>query len=163
VKLHLGCGAKRIEDAVNVDMFPGPAVDLIHDLRTPLPVPDGTVDEIYACHLVEHFTRAEWLFVLPTWAALLAPGGRIILECPDAAKVCEAYAYDKVPGRDFWKVNILGDDGPGMAHRQLFTLGRLRDDLEAVGLTVEVARAWRGDGIPDEAPPINLRVEAVKA
>jgi predicted SAM-dependent methyltransferase len=69
IKLNLGSGSNRMQDDfVNVDLHV--AADLQHDLREPLPYDDGTVDEIYSCHVIEHFTRDR----VGVCAAGLGPG-----------------------------------------------------------------------------------------
>lgn len=53
--LNLGCGAERMEDAVNVDSAKLPSVDLVHDLNTvPWPLPADRFERIFATDLIEH-------------------------------------------------------------------------------------------------------------
>jgi len=60
-KLNLGCGKVIRDGWVNHDIMPGPGVDVIYDLETcgiePFPLPDDSVDEIHAAHLIEHIDR----------------------------------------------------------------------------------------------------------
>tara|TARA_R110002012_G_scaffold47496_2_gene124502 strand:- start:2394 stop:3008 length:615 start_codon:yes stop_codon:yes gene_type:complete len=61
IKLNLGCGKVIREGWVNHDIMPGPGVDLIYDLEScgiePFPLPDDSVEEIHASHLIEHIDR----------------------------------------------------------------------------------------------------------
>ena len=58
LKLHLGSGIKRLKGFLNVDLDPNVNPDIIADLRN-LPFDDSSVDEIYACAVIEHFGRHE--------------------------------------------------------------------------------------------------------
>lgn len=55
MRLHLGCGRKHLDGYVNVDGRATPAADVILDLEGPWPWTQGSVDEIVAHHLLEHF------------------------------------------------------------------------------------------------------------
>lgn len=53
--LHLGCGLKRIEGAVNVDLVASTGPDVVHDLDDrPWPFETGSFDEVLAYDVVEH-------------------------------------------------------------------------------------------------------------
>jgi predicted SAM-dependent methyltransferase len=52
--LNLGCGSLYLPEAVNVDIAPGPTVDVVHDLDTPWPWPAASVSEIVAKDVFEH-------------------------------------------------------------------------------------------------------------
>ena len=57
-RLHLGCGRDIREGWINLDSSPLPGVAVIADLddcrRTPLPLPDGSIDEFFGSHVIEH-------------------------------------------------------------------------------------------------------------
>ncbi len=54
--LNLGCGNKRITGAVNVDISPAVAPDVVHDLnRRPWPFDSDTFSEVRAYDVIEHF------------------------------------------------------------------------------------------------------------
>ncbi len=53
--LNLGCGLKRLEGAVNLDLCAEVNPDVVHDLnRTPWPFPDGQFSEVLAYDVLEH-------------------------------------------------------------------------------------------------------------
>jgi len=50
LRLHLGCGRNRLPGFLNVDIVPGPAVDLVADSQR-LPLLAGSVHEIATFHM----------------------------------------------------------------------------------------------------------------
>ena len=83
IKLHLGCGHIRIPGFLNVDILDSSAVDLQDDISKLNKVPDNSVDLIYACHVLEHFSHVEALAVLKRWHEVLKPGGELRISVPD--------------------------------------------------------------------------------
>ena len=47
-------GTKQKASSVGVDMYPARGVDVLADLRKGLPFADGSVDRVYAVHVLEH-------------------------------------------------------------------------------------------------------------
>ena len=86
VKLHLGCGNKRIEGYTNIDMVETSAVDLVADIRHLHDYDEESVDIIYACHVLEHISRNEYKKVLRRWLQVLKPGGILRISIPDLEK-----------------------------------------------------------------------------
>lgn len=54
VVLDLGCGNRKKEGAIGLDIARIPQVDMLVDVMQTLPFRDSSVDEVYASHLVEH-------------------------------------------------------------------------------------------------------------
>lgn len=92
LNLHLGCGERITTGWVNVDAFVGDGVDLVWDLRRPLPFHSGTASMIYAEHFLEHLHYEEALAFMADCYRLLQPGGLIRLGVPDAEIYIRAYA-----------------------------------------------------------------------
>jgi len=77
IRLNLGAGDKPLPGFTSIDRRNGNEV-------YPLPYEDGTVDEIYASHILEHFSHnGAVVTVLKHWIDKLKPGGRIRLAVPD--------------------------------------------------------------------------------
>lgn len=157
-RLNLGSGRKNLEGYTNIDF--GPPADVFLDLRGGLYHRDNTVDEIYAKHVIEHFTFDEWNVVLKDWVRVLKSGGKLIIECPDLIKCCEALAFDKYGERDFWYITIYGNHLNGGVHKQGFTIPRIHRELTEAGLKVTRCRNW-GDDV-HRIRHYNIRIEAVK-
>jgi SAM-dependent methyltransferase len=55
IVVDIGCGTKKVADAVGVDAFALPGVDIVHDLDSfPYPFPTDSVDEVHISHVLEH-------------------------------------------------------------------------------------------------------------
>ena len=55
MKVNLGCGSNIRLDYLNVDCFPLPGVNVIHDLtRFPWPFERNSMDEVLMVHVLEH-------------------------------------------------------------------------------------------------------------
>jgi predicted SAM-dependent methyltransferase len=75
VRLHLGCAKKRLDGFINIDIDASEKVDLVCDVSKLTQFAEGSVDEIYACHILEHFGRAQVVAVLCEWNRVLRVGG----------------------------------------------------------------------------------------
>jgi hypothetical protein len=65
------------------------SIDLVR--RPELPFGDGSQRIIYSAHLIEHIPGPKLGILLRECCRVLAPGGRIRLECPDAEKLMDLY------------------------------------------------------------------------
>lgn len=53
--LDIGCGAHRLPDAVGIDIFTHPEVDVVHNLNTaPWPLPENHFQKMRCQHVIEH-------------------------------------------------------------------------------------------------------------
>lgn len=93
VRLHLGCGEKRLRGYINVDSNGNPDV---YANCAALQYPSDSADEIMAIHLFEHFFPDEALDILKRWHSILKPGGKLILEMPDLQKVLEFFKAEEI-------------------------------------------------------------------
>lgn len=94
LKLHLGCGRQYKAGFVNVDLKPG--VDLMLDLREPLPFQDGSCALIYSEHFFEHIDYPDGVTTfLARCLRVLEPGGEFSLGVPDAGEPLTIYAEDR--------------------------------------------------------------------
>lgn len=105
MKLDFGCGPNKREGFLGVDSRPFDGkVDVVHDLRTPWPWTDNSVEEANASHFVEHLTANERVhFVNELWRVLI-PGGKCQIITPHWAS-CRAYGdltHQWPPVSEFW-------------------------------------------------------------
>ncbi|WP_164921023.1 class I SAM-dependent methyltransferase [Thermosynechococcus vestitus] len=100
MKLHLGCGKRFIPGFVHIHTIGYPHVDHVATIDNLSFIPDGSVDLIYNCHVLEHFKRREVPRVLKEWHRLLRPGGVLRISVPGFAQICEVY-------RRFGKLDLV--------------------------------------------------------
>lgn len=139
-RLHLGCGSVRLAGFCNVDALPSPAVDVLDDIRTLRRFPDGSVQEIYTCHVLEHFAHDEVEPLLRRWRDLLQPGGKLRISVPDMDRIVQVYARNfdhfQKPGHTPWIGLIYGGQTtPYDFHKTGFNACWLRHLLERNGFT----------------------------
>ncbi len=129
-KLNIGCGSDIKPGWINLDIRQLPGVDLVCDARK-LPMDDGSVDEIEAAAVLEHFWWSETEAVLREWARALKPGGFLTVSVPDAAVILA-----KLSTQPVWVSHMIcGEprDEEG-THRALFTPALLSAYFELVGV-----------------------------
>jgi predicted SAM-dependent methyltransferase len=132
-RLNVGCGHIPLEGYINVDRRDLPGVDIVAE-ASGIPLEDGTVDEIFSSHLLEHFP-VETLRrrVLPHWHALLRPGGVIGAIVPDAEAMFEGYQNETVSFDDLRTVTYGLQEYEGDFHFNMFSRGSLTQAFEEAG------------------------------
>lgn len=79
--LDLGCGVRRREGAVGIDINPKTGADIIHDLNNyPYPFDPSTFDEIYADNVIEHL--ADVIKVMEELHRIAKPNALIKIDVP---------------------------------------------------------------------------------
>jgi predicted SAM-dependent methyltransferase len=132
MKLHLGCGTKRIDGYHNIDIRYLPGVDEVNNVKFLRNYKLNTVDEIYASHVLEHFGRWEYKHVLKRWFDILKPGGALRIAVPDFESITEYYNETK-------DLNPLigmmygGQDYDENFHHIIFDFNTLSKDLYDLG------------------------------
>jgi len=151
MKLNLGAGESIIEGFEPRDGKTG-------DFLYPLPDADGSVDEIRASHVLEHFSHLEVASVLHNWVAKLKPGGRIRIAVPDFQKIAREY----LEGKD---INVMGYTFGGQVderdyHKSGFDKETMVELFISAGL--ERLHEWKSE-IQDAASlPISLNLGGYK-
>lgn len=94
VRLILGAGRQRRPGWLATDFFPR-GWDIVYvDVTKRLPFPDGSVDRIFAEHVIEHISLEDGERFLMEASRVLAPGGKIRIATPDATQFAELLAGD---------------------------------------------------------------------
>ena len=113
IKLHLGCGTKKLPGWTNIDSVKSCQPDLVHDLSHRLPFVDLSVDEILAEGVLEHLDKYMRYVVFGDWARVLKVGGAISLGVPDFKKLMFRYFkfrfddfVDTLFGENLWESQI---------------------------------------------------------
>jgi predicted SAM-dependent methyltransferase len=134
VKLHLGCGEKRIEGFINIDSRYLPTVDKVDNIRFLRSFENNSIDLIYASHVLEHFSRWDYKQCLKRWYDLLKPHGTLRIGVPDFEKIAKHYL-------EFGEIRALsgmiygGQDYPENNHFWCWDFKELKKDLEEAGFT----------------------------
>lgn len=153
LKLDLGANAVSPPGYVPMGHFHGSEI-------YPLPstVEDGSVDEIRASHVLEHFPTGEIANVLKHWAAKLKPGGVMKVAVPNFEWIAQAYLDGQnVPIEGYTMGGQTdGDD----FHKSLFDRRTLAELLRDAGL-VDIG-PWDSDAEDCSRLPVSLNVRAVK-
>lgn len=67
----------------NVDVRPGPTVDIVTDLNEPLPLEDKSFDALYSCYAFEHVSWRSIKRLMGEAFRILKPGGLAVLILPN--------------------------------------------------------------------------------
>ena len=113
MKLHVGCGTKKLPGWINIDAVKECQPNLVHDLSRPLPYADLTADDLLASGVLEHFDKYMRYCVFGDWARVLKVGGLITVEVPDFDKLLRRLRkfnfddfVDTVFGENMWESRI---------------------------------------------------------
>jgi ubiquinone/menaquinone biosynthesis C-methylase UbiE len=79
-KLNLGCGNDIKKGFINLDSAHLPGVDIVHDLKKPLPFKDAQFDLILCRNILEHID--DYISVLKECFRVLKKNGQIHIEVP---------------------------------------------------------------------------------
>jgi len=150
IRLNLGAGAVPIQGFTPIDRRTGAEV-------YPLAYLVGSVDEIRASHVLEHFPQLKVAAVLLDWVATLKPGGRLAIAVPDFDKALEL----RKAGDPKWHAYIMGGHSdPNDEHHAIFTAGYLREAMSAAGL-VDI-EPWTSTVRDCAALPVSLNLVGTK-
>lgn len=133
LRIHLGCGDKRLPGFTHVDARQLPGIDHVAHAAD-LPFDSGTVDLLYFCHGIEHFRRTEIRGVLGEFRRVLKSGGTLRLSCPDFPALIEIYCAGNplslISGSLYG-----GQDYEHNHHYDAYDADRLTDLLKAEGFS----------------------------
>lgn len=97
VKLHIG-GKQSKPGWKILNISPGPHVDYIGSCIRMDQFADGSVDEVYASHVMEHLGfRVELPTALREVWRVLRPGGVFRTSVPDLERLCALFVHPQVP------------------------------------------------------------------
>jgi predicted SAM-dependent methyltransferase len=89
--------------------------------RDPIPLGSGTVDELYASHVLEHVPWTQTAAALAEALRVLAPGGLLELWVPDFGYIISCY-QNHVCG-DAWRRHNPAGDPMTWVNGRIFTYG----------------------------------------
>jgi SAM-dependent methyltransferase len=163
LRLNIGCGRYNDPRYVAIDIDPNLGGGI--DCRK-LPYADNSVDEIYAAHILEHFSFYETENILHEWVRVLKPLGTLRIAVPDAVKVGAEIVRMEADGdtlgvRDMAMIACGAHTDPTNVHHNIFTESTLRDYMNRAGIGMVGRFEPFIDG--DCANhPVSLNLEGVK-
>lgn len=156
VKLNLGAGEVELPGYIPLDIKQGQAA-------YPLPqYADGSVDEVRASHLLEHFGGREAPAVMDEWVRVLKPGGLLRIAVPDFEWVLREYDQGELSERNgLLHAYIMGGQvDEHDYHKSTWTAGGLRLLMESAGLT-DIG-PWESEVQDCAALPVSLNLQGRK-
>ena len=102
-KVNLGCGKDILPSWINIDRRDF-GQEIVRDITKGLPFDDNSVDEIYACHSMEHIRTGEDLFfVMEEIWRVLKPGAEIFIRVPHSSTQEASYPDHK----SYWNEKMV--------------------------------------------------------
>jgi len=132
MKLHVGCGSVAIQGYVNIDIRYLPNVDVVDNAEFLRKFKREAIEEIYACHVLEHFNRWRISNILRRWFELLSPGGFLFLSVPDFESIVSYYQKEK-DLKPLIGLLYGGQDYKENYHHMCWDFNSLRRELKLAG------------------------------
>lgn len=131
-RLHIGCGDKRLEGWINIDLKPLPGVDEVADVTQGLRYEN--VASIYAEHFLEHLSFPDGLGFLAECHRALSSEGCLRLSTPNLEWVWVTH-YDLEAPEEQKRLMGLRTNRAfyGWGHRFVWNRTLLTEALEATG------------------------------
>lgn len=146
LKLNVGAGHICYDDYINIDQREINNIDVVADIRD-MPFEDNSVDEIFASHLIEHFTKHDLVSnLLPYWNRLLVKGGRLVLILPDLENMIMHFHDGDYAIEDLRLVLYGLQEYPGDVHYALYGQDELAGILEEAGFEISYTFKGRKNG-----------------
>lgn len=126
-RLHIG-GHVRTDGWEVLDANPGPCVDHVGNAADLGAFSDGSFEQVYASHVLEHFDYKDQLLkTLTEWRRVLAPNGTLCVSVPDL----------DVLARLFLDRTLLSGQDRFLVMRMIFGGHMDKYDYHLVGLNEE--------------------------
>lgn len=129
-KVNIGCGTDVRDDYINVDHRAIEGVDVVADVLD-LPFKPGSLKEIFASHVAEHFIQKDLAKVLQYWYGLLDKGGAIRLIVPNIEDMAKRYTRGELTWEEFRSVALGGQDYASDYHFNHFSVASMKDLVRA--------------------------------
>ena len=98
MKVELGSGYHPVDGFIHIDINPNcPHLEFIHSVDYLPMLESNSVEEIRASDVLEHFSYRDTIRILSEWFRVLAPGGKIYIQCPDARLLARRWLEGDLP------------------------------------------------------------------
>lgn len=151
LRLNIGGGSTHLAGFTNYDRKADKEA-------YPLDVPDDSVEEIVASHILEHFSFLHVEAVLRDWVRALKPGGLIRIAVPDFEKIARSYFN----GDQFHIQGFIfgGNTDANDKHGSMFDRENLTNLMAICGL--ERIGPWTEGRFGTAENPYSLNLQAFK-
>tara|TARA_R110000787_G_C13437234_1_gene446052 strand:- start:2848 stop:3402 length:555 start_codon:yes stop_codon:yes gene_type:complete len=145
-KLHLGCGWRDFgSDWTHIDDGDYRHLDFKSNIIELPMIEDGSIDIIYASHVIAYFNRDEIRDVLEEWKRTLKVGGVLRIATPDFYCITKLYNDGKIDiegivGPLYGK---MGMDGNIIYHKTTYDFESLKLVLRSCGFINVKLYDWR--------------------
>lgn len=152
IKLHLGCGQRKLHGYINVDIREDVKPELVMDITRIAEAFPGNADVIYACHVLEHFPRKPFQMsqktfkdVLQNWYKALKPGGILRISVPNIYATCKYIVERGSTGALDEVISFLygGEKHDYDFHYHGWDFTTLERDLKEIGFTSVKPYDWQ--------------------
>ena len=106
MKLNIGCGWKRMEGYVGVDIRKSRAADVVAPAWD-LPYDDASIKEIFTSHMLEHLDEDQVDKTLKEWHRVLRPNGKVVIRTPDIEKYMELFLHRDEEWKETWGLRYI--------------------------------------------------------
>lgn len=130
IKLHIGAGEINLQGWINIDARKYDHTHLLSNEIKLSEFNDGTVQEIYLCHVLEHFSFCETNQLIDLFFKKLKKGGILRLAVPSFDSLIEVY---KKNNNDIEKVKYAlmgGQDYEYNFHKSVYNFNEIKKILE---------------------------------
>lgn len=136
ILVHIGCGELNDSRYINIDARSMPHVHYVTQSLELNQFSPGSVDLIYACHVLEHLSHRNIFSILSNWFSCLKPGGILRLAVPNFDAIIEIY-QDQGKNIDTIKLPLLGGQEYDFNyHKSVFNHRYLYDLLKNCGFII---------------------------
>jgi predicted SAM-dependent methyltransferase len=142
IRLNVGAGECPLPGFINIDERNVPGCTDILDngmfLRRFKP---NSVTEIYACAILEHWSRHLYHIALKRWYEILEPNGILRISVPDFRQVAKQY-LEIGNLQEILGFCVGGGDYDSNFHKMIFDWETLSSDLRKVGFPIVRKYNW---------------------
>lgn len=143
MKLHIGCGNKFLPGYIHVDVMKYEHVDYIANANNLDMIKDNSVDEIYACHILEHFSRFDNEKVLSEWNRVLKRGAILRISVPNFEAIVHEYIEGEKALDNIIGLLYGGQNYDYNYHFQVFDFSQIEKILINTGFENVEKYDWR--------------------
>lgn len=140
LRIHIGCGDVNIQGWINIDARPASHVHIVTTDLSLDQFSSHTIDEIYLCHVLEHFSSSEVRVLFNCFFEKLKPGGMLRISVPSFDVLVEIYQQNSKNIDSIHSALMGGQDYEYNYHKTAFNESSLTRYLETAGF-VRVS-AW---------------------